>query len=116
MRRTLTRKVTTMQSSTGTARRQTEIITLRAVLLIVAAGWWVAAPMDTLAQESKAKISKEQASVNALQAMPGKVTDITIERKLGKNVYVVEIIADKGGDETDVLVDMDSGKILGIEQ
>jgi uncharacterized membrane protein YkoI len=48
--------------------------------------------------------------------MPGQVTDITVERKLGKNVYVVEIIADKGGDETDVLVDMESGKVLGIER
>jgi uncharacterized membrane protein YkoI len=86
------------------------------VLVLLAAGWWLAAPVQALAQESKAKISKEQASENALQAMPGQVTDITVERKLGKNVYVVEIIADKGGDETDVLVDMDSGKILGIER
>jgi len=116
MRQTLARKDTTMQSSNGEAHRQRAMISVSAVLIIIAAGWWLTAPMDALAQESKAKISKEQASENALRAMPGQVTDITIERKLGKNVYVVEIIADKGGDETDVLVDMNSGQILGIER
>lgn len=86
------------------------------LLVLLTVGWSSAAPRDARAQGSKARISKEQASQNALQAMPGQVTDITVERKLGKNVYVVEIIADKGGDETDVLVDMESGKVLGIER
>jgi uncharacterized membrane protein YkoI len=58
-------------------------------------------------------ITKEQATEIALKALPGKVTDITIERKRGQDVYVVEIVADKDGTETDVLVDPHSGKVLG---
>jgi uncharacterized membrane protein YkoI len=33
-----------------------------------------------------AKITKEQATKVALEQIPGKVTDVTIERKRGKNV------------------------------
>ena len=62
-----------------------------------------------------AKISKEKATQAALQALPGKVTDVTIEKKRGKSVYVIEIVADKDGSETDVLVDMDSGTVIGME-
>jgi uncharacterized membrane protein YkoI len=62
-----------------------------------------------------AKISKELATQNALAALPGEVTDVTIEKKQGKMVYVIEIVAAKDGAETDVLVDMDSGKVLGME-
>ncbi len=62
------------------------------------------------------KISKEQATQNALAALPGKVTDVTIEKKRGMNVWVIEIVADKDGGETDVLVDMDSGKVLGMDR
>jgi uncharacterized membrane protein YkoI len=68
------------------------------------------------AKPSPARISKEQAVQNAVTAVPGKVTDVAIEKKGGKNVYVVEIIADKDGAETDVLVDIGSGKVLGIER
>ncbi len=59
------------------------------------------------------KISKEQATQNALAAFPGQVTDVAIEKKRGKNVWVVEIVAEKTGAETDVLVDMDSGVVIG---
>jgi uncharacterized membrane protein YkoI len=61
------------------------------------------------------KITKEQATQAALQALPGKVTDVTIEKKHGKTVYVIEIVAEKDGAETDVLVDMASGAVLGME-
>jgi uncharacterized membrane protein YkoI len=61
------------------------------------------------------KISREQATQAALQALPGKVTDVTIEKKRGKTVYVIEIVAEKDGAETDVLVDMDSGTVLGMD-
>jgi hypothetical protein len=60
-----------------------------------------------------AKISPEQARKIALERMPGKATDVKIERKLGKNVYVVEIQTQRG--EKDVFVDIESGKILGTE-
>jgi uncharacterized membrane protein YkoI len=85
-------------------------------LIVVAPVWWTATTTYTIAQESEAKISKEQASQNALQAVPGKVTDVSVERKRDKNVYVVEIVAKKDGEETDVLIDMDSGKVLGTER
>ena len=61
-----------------------------------------------------AKITKEQATKVALEHIPGKVTDVTIERKRGKNVYVVEIQSPDQG-EKDVLVDMESGKVVGTD-
>jgi hypothetical protein len=60
-----------------------------------------------------AKISREQATKIALEQIPGRVTDVTIERKLGKNVYVVEIRTPRG--EKDVFVDIETGKIVGTE-
>lgn len=60
-----------------------------------------------------AKISAAEATRIALERMPGKATDVKIERKLGKNVYVVEIQTSRG--EKDVLVDIESGKVLGTE-
>ena len=63
-----------------------------------------------------AKISKGTAMNAALKTMPGKVTDVTVERKRGKQVYVIEIIAESNGKENDVLVDMQTGAVLGIDQ
>lgn len=60
------------------------------------------------------KITKEQASETALKAMPGRVTSVVIERKRGRHVYVVEIMTKNTG-EKDVLVDIESGEIVGIE-
>src|SRR5215510_7190013 len=40
----------------------------------------------TAGAEATAKISKEQATKIALERIPGKVTDVTIERKRGKSV------------------------------
>ena len=61
------------------------------------------------------KISREEATQAALAALPGEVNEVTVERKRGKMVYVIEIVAKKNGTETDVLVDMESGKVLGME-
>jgi uncharacterized membrane protein YkoI len=105
-----------MKCGVGMRPQLTQAVCSLLVLIMVAPVWWTATTTYAVAQETKAKISKEQASQNALQAMPGKVSDVSIERKLGKNVYVVEIIAEKDGEELDVLVDMDSGKVLGIER
>src|SRR4051812_43146316 len=63
-----------------------------------------------------AKVRQEQAKQAALKAVPGEVTDATVEKKRGKMVYVIEIVAQKDGAETDVLVDMDSGTVLGVER
>ena len=60
-----------------------------------------------------AKISEDRATQIALGRMPGKATAVTIERKRGKNVYVVEIQTSRG--ERDVLVDPETGKILGTQ-
>jgi uncharacterized protein YdbL (DUF1318 family) len=64
-------------------------------------------------KSAKAKISAEDAKRIALQRVPGKVTDVTIERKNGRNVYVVEIQAD--GREVDVFVDPQTGEIVGTD-
>jgi uncharacterized membrane protein YkoI len=61
-----------------------------------------------------AKISEEQAKKIALERIPGKVTDVTIERKRGKNVYVVEIQTPDQG-EKDVFVDIVTGQIVGTD-
>ena len=61
-----------------------------------------------------AKVSSTEATKIALERIPGKATDLTIERKLGKNVYVVEIQTADGG-EKDVFVDIESGQIVGTD-
>jgi uncharacterized membrane protein YkoI len=61
-----------------------------------------------------AKITEEQAKAIALKVMPGKVTDVTIEKKRGKTVYVVEIMTNGQG-EKDVFVDVVSGTVVGTD-
>jgi uncharacterized membrane protein YkoI len=61
-----------------------------------------------------AKVSGDEATKIALELMPGKATSVKIERKKGKNVYVVEIQTPKDG-EKDVFVDIESGKIVGTD-
>jgi uncharacterized membrane protein YkoI len=78
-------------------------------------GFALLQPFGT-ARAADAKITAEQASQIALMAVPGKVTDVAIERKRGRNVYVVEIAAEKDGAEIDVLVDIESGKVVGTER
>ena|SRR5205814_6683655 len=68
------------------------------------------------ASSADANITADQASQIALKEVPGKITDLTIEKKLGRNVYVVEIVAEKDGAEVDVLVDLESGKVIGTER
>jgi uncharacterized membrane protein YkoI len=59
-------------------------------------------------------ITEEKAKEIALKRTPGKVTDIDIERKYGQEAWVVEIDP-TSGPETDVIIDMQTGKVLGIE-
>ncbi|MCK1636879.1 MULTISPECIES: PepSY domain-containing protein [unclassified Bradyrhizobium] len=61
-----------------------------------------------------AKITEEQAKKIALERIPGEVTDVAIEKKRGKNVYVIEIQSPEQG-EKDVFVDIESGKIIGTD-
>lgn len=97
-----------------------------AVLLVIAVTFaWLGLSGDTgLAGETRdpqkqkhaqqaAKVSEEQATQIALKRMPGEVTSVVIERKRGRNVYVVEIQTPKG--EKDVLVDIQTGEVVGTE-
>ena len=59
------------------------------------------------------KISTEQASEIALKLVPGRVTSVVIERKRGRNVYVVEIQINGG--EKDVFVDIETGRVVGTD-
>jgi len=61
-----------------------------------------------------AKITEEQAKKIALERIPGEVTDVVIEKKRGKNVYVIEIQSPEQG-EKDVFVDIETGKIVGTD-
>jgi uncharacterized membrane protein YkoI len=63
---------------------------------------------------AKTKITEDDAKRIALERVPGKVTDITMEIKLGKPVYVVEVDADSGP-ETDVFIDIETGEVLAVE-
>lgn len=65
-------------------------------------------------QPPAAKISEAQATQIALERIPGKATSVTIERKRGRDVYVVEIQT-PDGDEKDVFVDIQSGRIVGTD-
>lgn len=64
-------------------------------------------------EELKTKITEQEAVAIAQKNVKGRVTDVGIEKKFGKTAYVVEIDAD--GVETDVIIDIDTGKVLGIE-
>ena len=67
-------------------------------------------------RSSSTRISTKQATEIALKVIPGKNPSVAIERKLGKNVYVVEILEKGTGAEVDVLVDMVTGKVLGTDR
>ena len=62
-----------------------------------------------------AKIDGLQATKIALKEIPGKVTSIKIERLGKRNIYAVEIIADKDGAEWDVFVDIETGEVVGTD-
>lgn len=62
-----------------------------------------------------AKINGIQATEIALKQIPGKANSIKIERLGRRNVYAVEIIADKDGAEWDVFVDIETGEVVGTD-
>ena len=59
-------------------------------------------------------ISAEQAKGLALQQVKGEVTDVEASKINGRYVYEVEV--QTNGEETDVLIDMLTGAILGVER
>lgn len=62
------------------------------------------------------QITAEQAKKIAAEALPGEVVDVGIEKKLGAKRYVVEVISASNGAETDVIIDMETGEVLAIDE
>ena len=69
--------------------------------------------LEITGKELQKEITEEDAKKIALKEVPGKITDVDIEKKFGKPTYVVEIQYE--GKEIDVIIDIDTGKILGTE-
>lgn len=61
-------------------------------------------------------IPEEELKRIAVRAVPGRAVDVAIERKLGADRYVVEVLAEPDGAEIDVIIDMKTHKVLGIER
>ena len=76
---------------------------------------WLGVSSDTATAQTR-KINDAQAAEIALAAVPGEVMDIAIERKMGDKRIVVEVIAAADMVETDVIIDMVTGKVLGTEK
>ncbi|MBM7607734.1 putative membrane protein YkoI [Lysinibacillus composti] len=62
----------------------------------------------------QAKITKDEASENALEQVPGTVTEVELDDENGLVVYDVEINA-KDGTQQSVKVDAKTGKIVNVE-
>ena len=102
----------------GTSMKRTIHWVLLASLFLVAPAVAVVqaqqpSPSTGRAQPA-AKITEEQAKKIALERIPGEVTDVAVEKKRGKNVYVIEIQSPEQG-EKDVFVDIETGKIIGTD-
>lgn len=65
------------------------------------------------AEPLKTEITREEAITIALETVDGEFSNIEIERKYGKLAYVVEL--DVNGRETDVIIDIETGEVLGVE-
>jgi uncharacterized membrane protein YkoI len=61
------------------------------------------------------KISDDQAREIALKAVPGEVTGLKLEAKLGRQTIVVEVFT-KDSEEIDVIIDPETGEVLGKEE
>ncbi|UPJ52750.1 PepSY domain-containing protein [Bradyrhizobium sp. 200] len=102
----------------GTSMKRTIHWVLLASLFLVAPAVAVVQAQQTAPSKGRAqpaaKITEEQAKKIALERIPGEVTDVAIEKKRGKNVYVIEIQSPEQG-EKDVFVDIETGKIIGTD-
>ena len=67
------------------------------------------------AAEPAIKIDEAAATKIALKEVPGTATAISLERKKGMMVYVVEVRA-RNGSEIDVFVHPESGQVIGTER
>ncbi len=60
------------------------------------------------------KLTEELAKEIALKKVKGKATDAAVETKFGKETFVVEVLTDDG-EEIDVVIDLETGKVLAVE-
>lgn len=74
------------------------------------------AQSSSLSGSTAPQITAEQAKKIAAEALPGEVIDVGIEKKLGAKRYVVEVISASNGAETDVIIDMETGEVLAIDE
>lgn len=72
-------------------------------------------PAEEITEQLETGITEAKAREIALEEVPGEITDVAVERKFGKVAYVVEIVADNGGAETDVIIDSETGEVLAVE-
>ena len=78
----------------------------------------VSEAQESLQLAALAKITEDDAKAIALNVVDtkkvGEITDVTIENEDGNAVYAVEFTKD--GVETDVRIDINTGKIIKIER
>jgi hypothetical protein len=67
-------------------------------------------------QAQAGRITPEQAKAIALKEVPGTFRDIVLEQRGSVLVYTVEIIAKADGVETDVFIDVVTGKVVATER
>ncbi|MBW3011769.1 PepSY domain-containing protein [Candidatus Woesearchaeota archaeon] len=60
-------------------------------------------------------VTEEDAKQTALRQVQGTVTDVSIETKYGIQAYVVEV-RKTSGEEVDVVIDIETGEIVNIEE
>ena len=70
---------------------------------------------EKLLGQLETKITEAEAREIALKEVPGEITDVAVEKKLGKTAYVVQIVSSRNGVETDVIIDSETGEVLGVE-
>ena len=75
----------------------------------------VKGPVADTAKETMMDISVKEATEIALKQVPGVVTAVEKDMMAGRTVYVIEIAATSGS-ETDVFIDVKTGKVLAIEK
>ena len=72
------------------------------------------APKEEPPKKVEGQITEEKARAIASAKLKGTITDVAIEEKLGKTTYVVEMQTKDG--EMDVVIDIQTGEVLAIEQ
>lgn len=73
--------------------------------------------LDRPREMAAKEISDDELMAIAVGALPGKAVDVAIEKKLGANRYVVEVLSTAdGGAEVDVIIDMATYKVLAIDK